>query len=344
MKRFFTSLVVLFLSAISFGVMAEPTTAMACPSDQIILGTGTPSGTYGAMFRGFNDVCPMVCPTTAGTQGGFDNLTKIIGGKFDAGIIQSDLLAYLNRTEPRIQRSIRSLASIHSSQLHIIINKTGFPVTREMEVKKPMWKGGGVEKVSQTDMKIPTGFKDFEGQKVVAWSSAYVTAIIIGERLRLNWDVEEVKTRAEGFEKIKSGKAAAFLAMAGRPAEWIENDGNAKVEIDTTTMTLMNLDPKEINGLGAPYFPMKTTYRNIKVFGWNLLSSPNEIVVKNFPMNSPQAKSIGEFKTCLAKNLETIKASRDHHPAWDDVEDLTQLSWTPYQPPVTTGVSVAKKR
>ena len=307
-------------------------TANQCQPDQLVFGSGTPKGTYGLMTAKLVEVCPMVCETQE-TQGGYDNITNLVNEKFDAGIVQSDVIEFLNRTEPDIKKKLRSLFAMHGSSVHLFISTKGVSIaTKRIE------KGGMFSKdkeVNETSLSQVEKLADTKGKKIAAWSSAFITMNIVNERLKMDWDIVEVKTRKEGFDLVKSGQVWMFAAGAGKPAEWISEAAPAE-------FTMLNLDPADITKLGAPYYPVKVTYRNLKVNGWNTITVRNEVLVRNVT-TGPLAQSISGLKQCITQNLDTIKASRDKHPSWSDVEDLSATTWISYVSGSSAKVAPKKK-
>ncbi len=327
------SALVCFVSTVAIAQAQAPAaprvkTLNACAADKLAFGSGTPRGTYGQMSSSLAALCPMICEVQE-TQGGYDNITQMVNEKFDSGIVQADLIEFLNRTEPDIKKKLRSLFALHGSSMHMFISLKGVPVAGVKKESVPIWKGGGSKDVPTTSMVVVEKLSDLKGKKIAAWSSAYVSAHIVSERLKLDWDVVEVKTRAEGLKMVQDGQAWMFMAAGGKPVEWID-------EVRADQLTLLNLDPGEITKLGGPYYPVKVTYRHLKVNGWNTISVRNEVLVRNIT-TGPLAALIPTFKKCVADNLDVIKSQRDKHPSWSDVEDLGATTWLPY----TGGVSAA---
>lgn len=303
-----------------------------CADNQLVFGSGTPKGTYGLMTAKLVEMCPFVCEVQE-TQGGYDNIMKMVDEKFDAGPAQADAIEFLNRTEPDIKKKLRSLFAMHGSSMHLFVATNGTPVVNTAKVDGG-WFGKDKE-VSTTTKVVVEKLEQLKGKKIAAWSSAFITMQIVNERLKMNWDIEEVKTRKEGFDMVTSGQAWMFAAAAGKPAEWIS-------EVNSTSLTMLNLDPADITKLGAPYYQVKLTYRDLKVNGWNTITVKNEVLVRNVT-SGPIAANIVALKQCVTTNLDIIKASRDKHPSWSDVDDLSATTWVPYVPGKQTPVPAKKK-
>jgi TRAP-type uncharacterized transport system substrate-binding protein len=325
------------LSALLLACMS-PAFAQApvCPKDKLIMGTGTASGTYAQMFVSLNSVCEMVCEER-NTQGGYDSLFNIVNEKFDGGIVQTDLLEYLNRTEPRIKRNVRSLASLHGSQMHIFALATGLPrqVSKQVEKTIPKWGGMSSDKVLETVTEteyVPLRtITDLKGLKVAAWSSAVVTATVVDERLKLNLDIIEVKDRKQGLDMLRTGAVAAFMGMGGKPVDWVEGSEKAKAEVDKS-MVMVSVGNDDITRLGAPYYGEQVTYRSLGANGVRTISVRNELVVRNI-QRGPLVGAVVAFQECFKKSLEDIQSERGKHPSWSDVALETPLAWEAYTVP-----------
>jgi TRAP-type uncharacterized transport system substrate-binding protein len=310
-------------------------TLNACAADKLAFGSGTPRGTYGQMSASLAAMCSMICEVQE-TQGGYDNITQMVNEKFDSGIVQADLIEFLNRTEPDIRKKLRSLFALHGSSMHMFVSLKGVPVAGVKKEPVPIWKGGGTKDVPTMTMVVVEKLSDLKGKRIAAWSSAYVTANIVSERLKLDWDVVEVKTRGDGLKMVQDGQAWMFMAAGGKPVEWID-------EVKADQLTMLNLDPGDIAKIGAPYYPVKVTYRNLKVNGWNTITVRNEVLVRNIT-TGPLAALIPAFKKCMVDNLDAIKSQRDKHASWSDVEDLGATTWLPYAGAVSAASTTRVKK
>lgn len=312
------------------GTPALAQTQDNCPPDKLVIGTGTASGTYALVFASIGNACEMVCESRQ-TQGGWDNLTQMLARKFDGGIVQVDLLDYLGRQEPLIKRQVRSLASLHGSHLHIFTPSAGVRTVVSKTVReRTLW--GTTEKVVQETVMVPIRtLSDLKGRRVAAWQSAVVTANIIDERLKLGLEVFEAKTRADGLRMLQNGEVFAFMAMGGKPMDWVEGNNQVKAEVEAQRFTLVGVERGEIDRLGAPYYGEQVTYRSLNAIGVRTISVRNELVVNNL-QKGPLAPAVTALKACFASNLETIQNTRGTHPSWQDVSLDAPLYWEPFKP------------
>lgn len=309
----------LAMGLIGAAIMVAPAFAQdQCENDKLVIGTGTPAGTYAQMFQSVAAKCTMVCENRK-TQGGLDNITQIIKKQFDGGIVQVDTLDLVNRTVPSIKQSVRSLFSLHGSSMHVFAMKQGFKSSEDT------W-GGLRSKTVYTPINT---LQDLKGKPVAAWSSAFGTAQLVDERLKLNMDVREYTDRKKGLADLKSGVVAAFMGMGGYPLDWVEKNTGESAEIGTD-MVMVSASSDDISRLGQPYYGQKAMYRSIGALGVNMVTVRNELVIWNI-QSGPRARAVAEFQSCFKSNLEDIKDARNSHPSWQDVSLDTPLSWEPYR-------------
>lgn len=306
--------------------------APTCADDKLIIGSGTPRGAYAQLMKPLAVRCKMICEDDKTTQGGFDNVTKLIRNEFDGGIAQIDTLQLLSRNYPSLKDNVRSLFPLHGSSMHILAMAGGFPVAKQVTTPGRLW-GSSTETVTE-NKQIGT-LRDLAGLPIAAWSSAATTMEIVNHRLQLNMQITEVPNRAAGFELLKKGQVAAFVGAGGFPLDWVEQP-NGQPADGVKGMVMVDVDDRDISRLEKPYYGVKVIYRSLNAIGFNTISVRNELIVRDI-QDGDRAKAITDLKTCFQENLRAIKSSRGVHPAWADVTGSMETAWTPYQPTGATG-------
>lgn len=315
MQSIFVLTVCLLVSAISSNLYAQTN---ECPKDKLLIGSGLASGAYSQIVSTFASKCDMICEARD-TQGGFDNIIKIINNQYDGGIVQADLLEFMSRNEPDVRGKVRSLISLHLNALHIIVPVEGVKVCEKGLIR-------------ETCNTVPIrGFETLRGKTVAAWSSAYITTSNVNHSLKLGMNVVEVKSIKEGMNMLSKGEAWAFMAMGGQPIEWIEGTTGVPSEV-SKKFTLMRFDPQDLQLLGSNYSLTNLTYRERDAIGVTAIAVRNELVIKDIQKGNG-VKSVANFKQCFEKNLEEIKSTRGTHRVFQNIELGTPLSWIPYQAP-----------
>lgn len=290
----------------------------ACGNDRLAFATGTPAGTYGKLGPTIEEYCKMVCETDE-TEGGLQNLRGVTTKKFDMGITQVDTIVFLSSTDPDIEKNVRSVASLHYSYLHMLTLRSGFSVAGTK--KEKTWGGLSEKDVATSNTVVVKSVQDLRGKTIAAWGSALVTATVMNQRLRLNMNIVEAKTRPEGLEMVKKGQAYAFFGMGGKPVGWVADN----VEAPGSIFTLVSLDANDLMALSKPYEADKLSYDNMGAYGVPTIKIRNEVVIRNIT-GGPLVTKIEAFKGCLAENLSEIKNARGTDPAWNDVSEETLFS------------------
>lgn len=278
------------------------------------IATGKPDATNSQMFQSIKAVCPNIQEVTD-TTGGVDNINMLVGNKVDAGIAQPDVAEFLEQTDPNVGK-LRSLVALNSNYLHIITSPRGVMVDPGKEGRF------GFGKVEAKFAPI-NGVFDLKGKTVVAHGSAQLTARILSKRLGLDLNVidDDSPTRT-GLEMVRTGQAAAFMAMGGKPVGWVE-------KLNPGEFQLLAMQKEMISNLGSPYFSGQLSYKNLNAFGFHALAVKNELFVRNY--QGAKAKLLSELRTCYEHNLADIRETTGTHPAWQEVEDLTAVSWARFE-------------
>src|SRR5512141_2081618 len=94
-------------------------TSLAAQAQTLRVATGSPKGTYAAMFKELTQVCgtevPMVeVPST----GSMDNINQLVGNQVNAAFVQSDVLYLRARTEEL--GNVKTLLALHNEALHFV--------------------------------------------------------------------------------------------------------------------------------------------------------------------------------------------------------------------------------
>ena len=317
--------------ALASAAMAQapaPAAGPACADNKLIIGSGTATGAYAQLMKPLAQRCSMICEDDKTTQGGFDNVTKLIRNEFDGGIAQIDTLQLLSRNYPSLKENVRSLFPLHGSSMHILAMADGFPVTTSTVTKSWIPLAGNT--TTESTSKVPiTNLQDLRGKPIAAWSSAATTMEIVNAKLNLGMQIVEVAQRGPGLAMLKAGKVAAFVGAGGFPLDWVEK-ANGKAGDGIAGLVLVDVDSRDIEKLEKPYYPVKVIYRSLGAIGINTIAVRNEMIVRDI-QDGERAEAIAQFRACFVQNIRAIKSSRGVHPAWADVSGSLETSWPAYQ-------------
>jgi len=304
--------------------MAAEDKSLACDESQLILATGVSDGTYSMMMQDIFKLAPeLMCENTK-SSGGPMNVDLLLARKVDAGLVQDDVLDFVNSTNANVKKKLRALASLHGSALHIIVRRTG--VT---------YKTPGLFGKQQTF--VFKNLRELKDQPVVGFASGHATGYRINEKFNLGMRLYNADKKADAFKMLDSGKVVAIFAMGGMPINWVEN-------LDGNIYALATIDSTDIAALGTPFYPTKLSYRNLGVMGLPTIAARNSIVVWDY--RGEKAVKLLELRRVLKSNLENIKEARGTHPGWQDVENPDDTYWPKYEPPASVAAkkAVSKKK
>ncbi|MFZ2192796.1 MAG: hypothetical protein WAV31_00980 [Candidatus Moraniibacteriota bacterium] len=324
MNRLFWAIACVFGIFFSSPVFSEEGKAPAsCPKEKIAVATGISTGTYSKMFQSvanLPELSDIVCEYTQ-TSGGYDNVLLLMDRKVDAGIVQADVFDFLNKTNPDIRKNLRSLFAMHGSSMHIFVLKNGTECKTVTPGKIRM-----LDKTVTSIVKIEN-LRDLKGLKVAALSSAVVTGTEVSDLLKLNLDIVET-TKDGGFEKLKNGEVYAFLAMGGKPIDWID-------KVDANIFTLANVDSTDIQALGSPFYNTKLQYKKFGAIGTNAITARNDFVVWDY--KGKKSALLSKIYDTVFENLADVKEDMSSHPCWQEIteENITDVFWQKYEPPAT---------
>lgn len=323
-KRFIAAILsFVLLFAVPTVLMAAEDKSLACDKSQLILATGLSNGTYSMMMQDLIKVAPeLLCEHTK-TSGGPMNVDLLLSRKVDAGLVQDDVLDFVNSTNANVKKKLRALATIHGSALHIIVKRNG------VTYKTPGYFG-------KQQTFVFKNLRELKGQPVVGFASGHPTAYRINEKLTLGMRVYNADKKDEAFRMLDSDRAVAIFAMGGMPIDWLE-------KLDGNVYNLVTIDVSDINGLGTPFYATKLSYRNLGVMGLNTIAARNSIVVWDY-RSEEKAQKLVELRRVLQKNLVAIKEERGTHPGWQDVENLDDTYWPRYEPPANVAAKKAVNR
>jgi len=316
MKRLLNLFIVMFVTLFMTYIAnaAEDIFVKSCSTNQIIFSTGVKTNTFSqAMQPLFMLVPDMFCERTDST-GGDRNVELLLGmdGDAEAAIVPADVIEYKSRTNPEAKK-LRSIISLWGNALHIAVNVNGYTTP----------KYGGMGK----DVHYIQEFKDLVGMPVAVFGSPKTSARVIDERLKMHWDIVEVNSLKEGWDKLEKGEVKAFMVMGGWPIQYIQ-------ELDPKKFTLINVDPATITTLGSPYYTTKLNYPKIGVNGFNAITAKNEVMVRNYTTQRWVTKYIAMYHA-FKDNLVDLQEMRGAHAAWkliQDPKDMDTLINPIYEP------------
>ncbi len=147
----------------------------AAAQAQLIVSTGTPEGTYGALFRELNSECAadykLVLTEWRSAEGKVSNgsvlnLDNLINNRANIAFSQMDVMRARAHSDERVN-SLRIVFPLYDAEVHFLASKRGK-------------KEGGVFGIGAKTSVFRT-VSDFRGRTVGAWGGSIVTAAYINQ-------------------------------------------------------------------------------------------------------------------------------------------------------------------
>lgn len=297
MKKLF---VIVALVVSSFAI-AGPAQEAPEDCDGLIVATGPTGKAYHDKFLNIAKVCGskvQMCENQ--TSGGLENLTALSLNKADIGLTTVDAIATMRTGDQNIA-DLQQVVSLDMNYLHVFVASSGFTVDAGRK-----WYGS-----KDTKFVSIKKFSELKGQNVAATGSTILLGRKINALLGLNINFIDVKSDDEAFKKVKSGEAAAALAVSGWPmpaaTSMSQDFGLTLIPFDVT--------------ISAPYVVKPITYSNLAVYNNNSLAVPNVLVTR--PFEGDRSKEVAKLKACITENLSNFKEGR-FSPGWKEVKNLNE--------------------
>lgn len=163
MKRTLTTVLLLALPAAQ---AAPPTLNVA---------TGSPTGTYSAMFKNVGLLCTQSAYLKErGTSGSLENIDLLLNNEVSLAFVQSDVLKARQQIDqdPRVE-NIRALLPLHREEVHLF--------ARPAVVKKNI--------LGKTSVTGVQNFADLKGKRVGAWGGSVITARVVGAMTGVSYQI-----------------------------------------------------------------------------------------------------------------------------------------------------------
>jgi TRAP-type uncharacterized transport system substrate-binding protein len=311
-KQVYFLLIFVLLAGSIVDSFAEDAFIKSCGADEVIFSTGVVGNTYSAATQPVKTLVPgVICERTDST-GGAQNVQLLLGlgGDAEAAIVPTDVLDYMARTNPDVKK-LRSIMSLWGNALHIIASANGY-----QKITKGRFRDSK-ETVYIQD------FRDLRGLKIGVFGSPVISARVIDERLKMNFDIDDkIASFDAGLVKLEKDEIQAFMIMGGYPVKNVEN-------LDPKKFVLVNVDTATVTALGEPYYATKINYPKQGANGFSAITSKNEIIVRDY--QSPKwIQRYGKLYHAIKDNLQELQEMRGAHPAWKIVSDVDRLYWQPY--------------
>lgn len=298
-RRYFLALAM--LAAASF-LMSPPANAQAT----LKVATGSPKGTYSAMFKEIYQVCGsevgMVEVNSAGSQ---DNINQLVGNQVNAAFVQSDVLYLRSRTEEL--GNVKTLIALHPEQVHF--------------VTKADKKVGGTMGIGGDPL---TNVNQLGGLKVGAAGGSSVTSQVIRLQAEVPYSTVIYNSDDETQAALKDGKVDAAIFVGGAPLSRVSALG--------ADYRLLSIPAGTIEKLKGVYKPARLNYPKMSAAGVTTVSTDALFVTREYKTEK-MVRSLANFRSCATSKIEELKETTGTHPAWQAVEAGNKGKWPYYDLP-----------
>ncbi|GAA5501246.1 hypothetical protein Dxin01_00978 [Deinococcus xinjiangensis] len=266
--------------------------------------TGSPTGTYSAMFKNIGKVCTQSAYLKErGTSGSLENIDLLLSNQVSLAFVQSDVLKAKQQIDqdPRVE-NIKALLPLHNEEVHLFS-------------KLPVVKKNIFGKETTTGV---TSFNDLKGKRVAAWGGSLITAKVLSAKMNVPYTIVSVKDRDAAFAALNAGQADAVLAVVGQPAAWVQS-------LNGVNLLPINFTP----ALQGIYSPAKLLYPNLSAGSVPTVAVQSVLATRDF--KTPDKKTmLLNYQKCALSKLVNLQEDEGMHPKWQEVTFKT-WPWPQYK-------------
>ncbi|MDH5182291.1 MAG: hypothetical protein OEX12_00240 [Gammaproteobacteria bacterium] len=281
------------------------------------IGTGSEAGTYFPLGNDIKDFCGGATSKELDVQvsgGAIDNLLGLIEKRYDAGIVQIDVLKfYETKIMPTKvnENRLKVVMGLHAESGHLLIPK-GY---------KPSGGGFGSllssigENIGVNDKK-GISIDLIKGQEVAAWGGSTLSLKALSSFLKLG--VKPVD--------IKKGQAVnmPILVIEGQPSSVVQG------YLDSGKYTLVPIDPTSVSSV-APFYSATTLTYMSKGKQFSVKSfAVRAVLIGKASRKAERNVAFSELATCLSSSLEDLADDSATNPNWETIFELVdegQINW-----------------
>lgn len=286
--------------------LAAFTSAQAAPATFLNVATGSPTGTYSAMFKNIGTVCTQSAYLKErGTSGSLENIDLLLSNQVSLAFVQSDVLKAKQQIDmdARVE-NIKALLPLHNEEVHLF--------AKPVVVKKNFF--------GKTTVTGIGTFNDLKGKKVAAWGGSLITAKVLSAKLNVPYTIMSVKDRDTAFAALKAGQVDAVLAVVGQPATWAKDLSNNDVNLVPIPYTPV------LNGI---YSQAKLMYENLGAGSVPTVAVQSVLATRDFK-TADKKKILLDYQKCAISHLVNLQEDEGMHPKWQEVTFKT-WPWPQYK-------------
>jgi len=285
--------------------------ALSAQAQQVKVATGSPKGTYHALFANIAEKCgEQMAMIEVPSSGSLENLDKLAGKEVGAAFMQTDAL--FASAQGRDLGNIKTLIAFNKESVHVVA-----PVASGLKTS------GNMVGYGKQDIVFSTA-EDLTGYKVAAAGGSMITAQLIKLQGQLNWTIVPVDSADAALAAAKAGQVQAAVLVGGQPL------GNVKAL--GTDFKLLGFKQGTVDLLKTVYVQDKLSYPKLAQSAVNTIATEALLVTRT--VNTPERiATLANFRSCVLKNVPEWQDADGAHPAWAQVDVANKGKWAYYDLP-----------
>lgn len=300
-----------FVAATVFAVSTLPAFAQT----QLIVSTGSATGTYSRMFKEFQGACKdQIMMIEKPSTGSVENMDRILDNEVNAAIVQTDVLFHRSRNQDL--GSIKTLFALHPEEVHLVSPAVS-PI-----------KEGGVAGLGSKPIQL-TDITSLGGRTVAAWGGSFITAQVIRLQSEIPFNVVEMQNFKDAKAALDAGKVAAILMVGGQPMADISNLGR--------DYKLLGFPEQVVSKLKNVYVPARLNYSGLGVGGQGVQTIATEALFVTRAYKMPKyVESVSALRACFNAKVDELGETIGTHKKWAAVKTGNTGKWSYYELPEVT--------
>lgn len=278
----------------SFALLVSPLAGQQKP---LIVSTGDPNGTYVRFFNEMAKTCPDSPMRGITSQGAVQNLERVMNNDANVGFVQVDVLfaKRLIEHDPNVEH-IRTLLVLYLEEIHILI-----PASSAASIHD---------------------FTDLAGKRIGVYGGSDITARILFATTKVKpAAIRDFPGPTEAVRAL-GGTIDAVLGVGGKPLPWVAAlSSNYKLVPFNEYAKVSNI-----------YFPGLLDYSNLdQPGGVRTIAVPSLLVTRDYTIPALVTPLLA-LRSCILKNLETLRETVGNHPKWGQVDPANKGPWPYFDP------------
>ena len=268
--------------------------------------TGSPTGTYSAMFKNIGKVCTQSAYLKErGTSGSLENIDLLLSNEVSLAFVQSDVLKAKEQIDQDARvKNIKALLPLHNEEVHLF-------------AKPPTFKKSILGKVTTIGV---AKFEDLKQKRVAAWGGSLITAKVLSAKMKVPYTVVSAKDRDAAFAALQGGQVDAVLAVVGQHAAWVKELNGANINLVPIPFR------PEVQGV---YAPAKLMYANLSANTVPTVAVQSVLATRDFK-TADRKKMLLDYQKCALSKLVNLQEDEGMHPKWQEVSFET-WPWPQYK-------------